>query len=142
MKKRNLLLLAVLALLLCIPALACAYENNSTCPQAIKMEGRLDGVKDAPVYAEADKKSPVLFRMEKGDVCEVTGRFSGYYRIELNGDAGYISKSLLVLCPFAYRIIVGKDTVCLTNIFAHSIVHSSSRKNYLRIISMTLSTLC
>ena len=95
MKKSNLLLLAVLALLLCIPALACAYENNSTCPQAIKMEGRLDGVKDAPVYSEADKKSPVLFRMAKGDVCEVTGRFSGYYRIELNGDAGYISKSLL-----------------------------------------------
>ena len=95
MKKRNLLLLAVLALLLCIPALACAYENNSTCPQAIKMEGRLDGVKDAPVYTEADKKSPVLFRMAKGDVCEVTGRVSGYYRIELNGDAGYISKSLL-----------------------------------------------
>lgn len=95
MKKRRFLLLICLAALLLCPVLAQALDDASTCPQAIMLEGRLDDGKDAPVYTEPDKKSAVLFRLKKGEVCEVTGRVNGFYRIELNGETGYISRSLL-----------------------------------------------
>lgn len=95
MKKRYLFLLVLLLALLLCPLFARAYEDEGTCPQAFRLEGRLDGGKDAPVYADPDRKSEVLFRIEKGDVCEITGRLSGFYRIEMNGETGYINKSLL-----------------------------------------------
>ena len=93
-KKPFLPLILLLFLALC-PVFARAWESADTCPQAILLQGKLDGVKDAPAYAEPDRQSGVAFRVEKGDECEITGQVAGFYRVEINGKTGYVNRHAL-----------------------------------------------
>ena len=103
MRAIRIILLTVLSVffLAAVPALA-EYCYTSSCPQSFQLQGIVNAGEAVPMRSSpGNSKSPVF--LKSGTAVTVTGAEEDYYRVELDGNTGYIRMNRIRLTGSAWK---------------------------------------